>query len=1095
MGQLRFVNVYKMKREYLNKIFAKRFLLILSITIIAFSSFSLKLLTSSDAAAVPIHFKLQRAGFVTLVIDDANGKRVRNLVAETWYAAGDNMITWDGKDDSGRYIAKGNESQNAVTGNFVKPGNYVVKGLIRGAITPEYLFSPYTTGNPPWPTSNHKGGWLANHTPPMAALFVPENQSPTGKPAVYLGCYVTEGPDGLAWVDLDGKKQGGKRWVGGNWTAAPYIARDAGKDAVSNQLAYVASAWETQKGSGKYELRITALTQDKDVEILTQDLNSTKADGDYTKQIGGIAANDGIIVVSLPLANKLMLVDAKEKKIIKEFSLSSPKGSAFNNAGNLFVLSGKKLVKFNNVANLSNPVTITDQLSDPIAITLDNNQNIYISDHGTSHQVKVFSASGKFLRAIGKPGVPAAGPYEPLHMNNPAGITIDSRQHLWVAENDFLPKRVSVWTLDGQLLDAFYGPSKYGGGGTLDVNDTTRYYYSDSDNGAMEFKLNWNTGTSSLKQIYYRPSDNDLALPTKNNAPETPFNFQGRQYFTNAYNNSSTKGSPIAMLFISKNGIAYPVAAMGDLSSWSILGSDEFKSLLPVGVNLNAKANNSQAFFIWNDLNGDAKIQRDEVSFTKGTSGGVTVMPDLSFCISRLNGKAIKYVPQNINPNGLPKYDVNKGQVLAENVIGPASTGGDQVLSDPTGWTTLSLGTGSSTAYSINGLKNGDLKWSYPNLWPGLHASHKSPKSVDPGEIIGPTRFLGNYIDLKVPGIEKIWAINGNNGNIYLFTADGMFVATILKDFRLGENWAVPVSRGSNVGQFTFGSENFWPNLVQTNNGSVYITGGRQSAIVHLKGIQDIQRLPDIRISIKGGAAQQSQFSTARLVQVPGMNINKKQLNVPLNEDPPIVDGKLDDWKNSQWVTIEDNISGAVMATSGKIYVAYKTGKGDLLNNSGASPNTLFKTGGALDVMISTNDKAKPNREKPVIGDYRLIVSVVKGKPRATLYEAVSDRKKPVSFTSPVGSVTFDYVQDVSKDIELASSGNGNYEISIPLGLIGLKPRVGLTVKGDIGVLIGDGDETNQRIYWSNKATANTADTPSEATLTPGLWGTFIFGK
>ena len=35
---------------------------------------------------------------------------------------------------------------------------------------------------------------------------MPASRSPTGKPAVFLGAEVTEGPDGLAWVDLDGRK-------------------------------------------------------------------------------------------------------------------------------------------------------------------------------------------------------------------------------------------------------------------------------------------------------------------------------------------------------------------------------------------------------------------------------------------------------------------------------------------------------------------------------------------------------------------------------------------------------------------------------------------------------------------------------------------------------------------------------------------------------------------------------------------------------------------------------------------------------------------------------------------------------------------------
>jgi len=34
---------------------------------------------------------------------------------------------------------------------------------------------------------------------------------------------------------------------------------------------------------------------------------------------------------------------------------------------------------------------------------------------------------------------------------------------------------------------------------------------------------------------------------------------------------------------------------------------------------------------------------------------------------------------------------------------------------------------------------------------------------------------------------------------------------------------------------------------------------------------------------------------------------------------------------------------------------------------------------------------------------------------------------------------------------------------------------------------------TQQRVYWSNKATGITADVPSEAMLTPSLWGLFTF--
>lgn len=174
---------------------------------------------------------------------------------------------------------------------------------------------------------------------------------------------------------------------------------------------------------------------------------------------------------------------------------------AFDAKGQLLALTGKKLVRFNDIRNpdkLELPKTIIAKLDAPIAVALDVKGNLYISDRGTSHQVKVYNAEGKFIRTIGHPGVPKAGTYDPLHMNNPAGLTVDSRQQLWVTEEDYLPKRVSVCTLEGKLINAFYGSGKYGGGGTLDPEDKTRFYYSDEGRGAMEFKLDWEKATSQV---------------------------------------------------------------------------------------------------------------------------------------------------------------------------------------------------------------------------------------------------------------------------------------------------------------------------------------------------------------------------------------------------------------------------------------------------------------------------------------------------------------------------------------------------------------------------------------------------------------------
>ena len=80
----------------------------------------------------------------------------------------------------------------------------------------------------------------------------------------------------------------------------------------------------------------------------------------------------------------------------------------------------------------------------------------------------------------------------------------------------------------------------------------------------------------------------------------------------------------------------------------------------------------------------------------------------------------------------------------------------------------------------------------------------------------------------------------------------------------------------------------------------------------------------------------------------------------------------------------------------------------------------------------------------------------------------------------------------MSADVELAADG-GNFELSISLEKLGLAPQPGLSIRGDIGLLRGDGAQTLHRVYWCNKATGITADVPSEAELTPRLWGTWEF--
>ena len=187
------------------------------------------------------------------------------------------------------------------------------------------------------------------------------------------------------------------------------------------------------------------------------------------------------------------------------------------------------------------------------------------------------------------------------------------------------------------------------------------------------------------------------------------------------------------------------------------------------------------------------------------------------------------------------------------------------------------------------------------------------------------------------------------------------------------------------------------------------------------------------------------------------------------------------------------DISGALAVSGDRLFAAYRTGNDKLLQNSGEIATAPFKTGGALDLMLGTDPNADPKRTAPVAGDLRLIVTQNKGRTKAVLYRAVvPGATNPVPFSSPERTLSFDEVRDVSAQVQLAGN-SGNYEFSVPLSVLGLRPRAGESLSGDIGILRGNGSETTARVYWHNKATSIVSDVPSEAQLTPQLWGKLEF--
>ncbi|MBA3698874.1 MAG: hypothetical protein H0W78_08465 [Planctomycetes bacterium] len=1061
------------------------------LSLIGLAGLAMSASAADDHPPIPIRFTLDQPAFVTLVIEDAAGKRVRNLVADTRFETGEQVVWWDGLDETpGNFRGPVYDIQ----GKPVVPGRYQVRGLRREALTLNHEFTVYNAGQPAWRVGKHgaAGEWLADHSAPSAVLHVPaEGDQPA---QMLIGSQVAEQGDGLVWCDLEGRKLRGAHGVGGAWTGAHFLTRDEGATPVPGVYAYTASTWKARDET-KMELRLLALQRDGKAPALiayqferdqAQEVHGWDTQYNY---LGGIAARDGVVVVGFQRSGVVLVVDAAQKKLLATLALPDVRGMAFDGEGRLLVLSGTRLLRsqvidWRSVTALLAMTTLVDTgLDDPRQVIATADGRIYLTDRGRSHCVKVFAADGKFLRTIGKPGVPSVGLYDPQRMQNPQGLSFSGDGTLWVAEEDHAPKRVSVWGTDGTLRKAFYGPAKYGGGGSLSA-DRTRFYYHDSKNGSgggMEFALDWQAGTWQLHSIYHRFDPSDWKIPANLGyvGPQLPIDLRGVRYLTNAFNSNPTQGTNLVGVWRLDNGVAKRLAAVGDARDWPLMHTPPFASLFPQGLK------NRPVLIAWSDRDDDGTVEPEEIQVraVEGhTTGSWYVAPDLTL----MNSFTARLVPTRFTAGGAPVYDLAMLTPVIANVTHRWSSGGAEAFPCADGWTIVTGG-------PMRGYRDGDLVWTYHSRWPSLHASHEAPQRAQvPGELIGTTRLLGHPVRPHTGDAGEIWAINGNPGVIHLLTTDGLFVGTLGRDRFQGKPWPAMETRGADLSEVWFFDEHFWPTINQGSDGRIHLLIGKNhNSIVRVDGLESVRRLPTTPLEVTAEQLVTAEVwriaAEARRQQTAGRQV----LTVTLRDQAPVVDGDLGEWDAKRFVTIyRDKLGGRDVAITGalavhgdRLYVAVRGFDDDLLTNTGDTPNMAFKTGGALDLMLGVD------------GNQRLLVTRQQNRTVAMRYRqrvAGTPDDQRVPFSSPTHSVWFDRVDDVSAVVTLAAKQHG-YEFSIPLATLALSATEGARITGDLGVLRGAQGATHQRLYWHNKATSITADVPSEAMLTPALWGELVF--
>lgn len=1043
-----------------------------------------------QAADFPLRFTLDQEASITVVIEDSNGLRVRNLAADLRLPAGEHLLSWDGYDDGEV------QKDGSVLRRRVSPGRFTARGLTHKGLRLIYEFPVNSPGNPPWFTPERTGAWLADHTANQGVVFVPASDDAflgRGQSRIIVAALTAECGDAFVALDMDGQKIQGANDFG--WHGGYAIALDKGPKphAASDPLWLYALRPE-----GK-TMVINAYGRSGRTSrfFRTETENPVIWNGGRTGD--SLAVWNARVFASVPQDNAIYVVDvqaAEGKRLQGKIPLQSPRGLAFDAQGRLLVATEKQVKRLTidpaSPAILREEIVIREGLEDAQQITLDAAGNIFVGDWGSQHNVKQFSPEGRLLRTFGKPGGPQLGnnfDYDRMHF--PKGMAVDERNQLWVADADHLPKRISTWAVaDGRRVNSFVGGPKYGGGGFLDPKDKTRMYYG-IFNGGYTLRLDWKAGKAIVDSVYtrleqFKGLERDRHI---GEIPDNAFHIGENTFLIPNFTNGLASNPGQAMIWHKgKDGVAWPVALVGGLNlretshgSWNPErnpGVQEFFDNPGDGKKLDFSA-----MVIWSDLNRDGRAQREEFRYWRTGiayfASNVRFNDDLSFTA---NGHS--FPAPTILPNGVPVW-AQESEItrLTDGALPRNATAA------PGGWM-LHVGRDDRRKVpgrhnSIVGYRDGRQQWEYPSYYRSVIPDNTST-------VIMAQRHLGAPFTAAEGEAGTLFGINGEHGSMYLMTADGLFLQDLGGDLRTHPTKAVKypkVTRGMAIERVTFMDEHFGPSLQQTSDGEVILIAGKEySAIYRVDGLQEVRRRVFTTMDID--AARLAGMPETRVV--PSRVRGPLSMSVAFGGDAPVIDGALGEWSPAGWARLDERASASLRVVNNVLYAAWRTGDPRALANASGEPNLLFKRGGSVDIMIAADPNADPKRREPVAGDQRLLVSLQDGKPVAVLYRAVVPGTNPedrIVFDSPVGRVDFDRVDVVSDRIRFAAR-DGNIELAVPLSVFGIPSlEVGASLQGDIGLLRGTGSMTTQRLYWSNLDTGICSDIPSEAKLMPWNWG------
>jgi len=1021
--------------------------------------------TAEKREGVPIALKLEKPAKVSLNILGPRGEVIRELTGGELRPAGEHRWYWDGLDQWGAPV---------------KPGEYRWGAYLSQGLKARWIGSVGSSGNPPYPTEDGRGGWGGDHGDPM------DTAADAG--GLYFLWKSAEEERAIVKVDYDGNTV---------WRTTPFVGGGFGPfyHIASNGkvLCYVfgektVSIGRLDAASGKL-LKWDSLNQPLAPVAKGEPVSGETAP--YAPSVAtGLAINEKEIFVSVERENTVIVLDAHTGGPVRRLAVEAPRGLAFDAAGHLYVVSapaGGEAAVFRIPGATGQPVkVVSGGLVAPWDVAVDETGALHLSDNGSSQQLKVFSPEGRLLRTIGpEGGRPWTGAYDRTALLNPAGLVADPRGGIVLAESS-IPKPFSRYrATDGELLHRWFGGTAYGPTNIPDPENPRVNYYSlssdpkvSSGGGFARATIPEKGGTGLPDAYWNLPAAGmpgaGIVLDTMN-LPEIVEAVNGRQYMVSDSSNVNQNHG-----IVEKQGDAF----------------------LPVAhARIAAKGEGFSGIEFWSDRNGDRQVQPGElrrltevenapiVSLARHV-GSMHMTPEGDLYFATNANRILKVPTRGFSESGAPDWELEKAGYVVPTVL--ESMGekmythyregilGMRLDAEKNLYTLFNANAPYATPEKTGAMQNGIGHTSrftavkFAKFDPRGHllwmAGRKATSGARPGEMYHFWAMAGLVNDRYVAGGSE-W------GQIYFYTHDGFFVDALMDDPALG----LP------AGPHTFGGETF--------SGRVHYFPKRDEVWAYTMGRAFI--VDGFRGGKVEGEERRSGSVTLDRVYDTGAEA--------VAETKPLVIAPFgtgdDPWKSVPASTLHRNrkpLAQVRVARDGKhLRVRFDVENGAPFRNGSQQADLAFKGGDAVGLRLGPDTEETGNQP----GDIRLLATVLEGKPTLIAYKPFTglEPKAPAEYFTPAaGKEIFEYAAAVPGGEVTFEAREGGYrmEFRLPLAFLELPLTPGSELRAEAEVLLSGqgarGLQTMSRNHLfspTSSATSMTDDVVTEARLHRRYWG------